>query len=163
MEHGFRESVAPPNELKLSDGGWRCKTRNTEKTPPPASVRWSALLGDGMMPLRWINLKDLPRSDEPAIPDAEGDAGTDDRSKHLLGENAGTRLELFAPADERVGSVEEADGVEARYAIHLDGHGADAAGGKAEEAVRRATFRSREDAYPCAELWCSVHRWSVVA
>ena len=34
-----------PNELKLSDGGWRRKGRNTEKAPPPASVRWSALLG----------------------------------------------------------------------------------------------------------------------
>ena len=106
------------------------------------------------MPLRWINLKNLARSDEPAIPDAEGDARTDDRGKHLLGENAGTRLELLAGADERVGRVEEADGVEARYTVHLDGHGADAAGGEAEEAMRRATFRSREDAYPCTELWC---------
>ena len=34
-----------PNGLKLSDGGWRRKMWNTEKTPPPASVRWSALLG----------------------------------------------------------------------------------------------------------------------
>ena len=34
-----------PNELKLSDGGWRRKSLNTEKAPPPASVRWSALLG----------------------------------------------------------------------------------------------------------------------
>ena len=34
-----------PNASKLSDGGWRCKTRNTEKSRSPASVRWSALLG----------------------------------------------------------------------------------------------------------------------
>ena len=34
-----------PNGLKLSDGGWRRKAQNTEKTPPPASVRWSAWLG----------------------------------------------------------------------------------------------------------------------
>ena len=34
-----------PNELKLSDRGWPRKTRNTQKAPPPASVRWSAWLG----------------------------------------------------------------------------------------------------------------------
>jgi hypothetical protein len=34
-----------PNGPKLSDGGWRCKSWNTEKTRPPDSVRWSALLG----------------------------------------------------------------------------------------------------------------------
>ncbi len=33
------------NESKLSDGGWRRKSRNPEKAPPPASVRWSAWLG----------------------------------------------------------------------------------------------------------------------
>ena len=34
-----------PNALKLSDGGWRRKTWIAKKTPSPASVRWSALLG----------------------------------------------------------------------------------------------------------------------
>ena len=33
-----------PNGLKLSDGGWRRKTWTAEKTPQPASVRWSAWL-----------------------------------------------------------------------------------------------------------------------
>ena len=41
---GWMERMMP-NESKLSDGGWRRKTRDTEKTPPPASVRWSAWLG----------------------------------------------------------------------------------------------------------------------
>ena len=34
-----------PNESKLSDGGWRRKAWIAEEAPPPASVRWSALLG----------------------------------------------------------------------------------------------------------------------
>ena len=42
-----RQSDSGPNALKLSDGGWRRKTWDTEKAPPPASVRWSALLGSG--------------------------------------------------------------------------------------------------------------------
>ena len=42
--HGYAGTEVP-NELKLSDRGWRRKSRNTEKTPPPASVRWSAWLG----------------------------------------------------------------------------------------------------------------------
>ena len=39
------ERREPPNGLKLSDGGWRRKSRRREKSRPPASVRWSALLG----------------------------------------------------------------------------------------------------------------------
>jgi hypothetical protein len=34
-----------PNGPKLSDRGWRRKSPNTKKAPPPASVRWSAWLG----------------------------------------------------------------------------------------------------------------------
>ena len=41
----IRTARARPNGLKLSDGGWRRKGWNSEKAPPPASVRWSALLG----------------------------------------------------------------------------------------------------------------------
>ena len=37
----------PPNELKLSDRGWPRKGWNTERSRPPASVRWSAWLGGG--------------------------------------------------------------------------------------------------------------------
>ena len=37
-----------PNGPKLSDGGWRSKAWNSENAPPPASVRWSALLGAGL-------------------------------------------------------------------------------------------------------------------
>ena len=37
--------IGKPNGLKLSDGGWREKTWTARKCSPPASVRWSALLG----------------------------------------------------------------------------------------------------------------------
>ena len=40
-----RANSAAPNELKLSDRGWRSQAPPTEKTRPPASVRWSAWLG----------------------------------------------------------------------------------------------------------------------
>ena len=41
--------VAGPNELKLSDRGWRGQTWNTKKSPSPVSVRWSAWLGRGVL------------------------------------------------------------------------------------------------------------------
>jgi hypothetical protein len=41
--HGGRS--LSPNGPKLSDGGWRSQAWSTGKSRPPASVRWSALLG----------------------------------------------------------------------------------------------------------------------
>ena len=36
-----------PDEDKFSDRGWRAQTMELGKDVPPASVRWSAWLGDG--------------------------------------------------------------------------------------------------------------------
>ena len=44
--HGGR---MPPNGPKLSDRGWPSQGWNSEPAPWPASVRWSALLGDGTL------------------------------------------------------------------------------------------------------------------
>ena len=46
-QRGFHGKGAPPNASKLSDRGWRRKTWIAIESLPPASVRWSALLGDG--------------------------------------------------------------------------------------------------------------------
>ena len=48
LDFAHRRREEASNELKLSDAGWRRKGRNTEQAPPPASVRWSALLGAGV-------------------------------------------------------------------------------------------------------------------
>lgn len=51
--HGWKGGVKWPSESKLIDRHQRVKTWIVEKAPPPASVRWSALLGPRLQSVFW--------------------------------------------------------------------------------------------------------------